>query len=723
MRFTRYIIVSILILAGAFFASPLFAETLPDIVPKGSLKGMKKAAPIVVQGDRVEYLNEQKKIEATGNVNVTYGDVKLTCDRITVFTDTKTGQCEGNVKIVQLDKSFEGQKIEYNFENKTGKITDGSVQAAPVYGHANEVDKKSDEEVDLKEGYVTTCDSVNPHYRIRAKEVEFYMNEKIVAKNVFIYVGGTPVMYLPYFIQPITDVKTKVTLVPGYTGDWGYYVLGAYRYYLSEQCKGYLRLDYRTKKGLGEGIDYNFNTDKLGEGNLRYYYTKENNSLVVNPTAPERERYRFQYKHTIDFDERTQGTMEFNKLRDKDMIKDYFFAEVEDGWSPDNYVSVINHNNNYSVQVLARKRFDEFFTVVERQPEVKLQVYNQKLWDTPLYYQNTMSLVSLDKVYETDLNTQREQALRYDTAHRISYVTKLFKFLYTTPYVGTQQTFYSQNRFGDHDLMREIYEYGVDFSTKFYRIFDTKSEKLDVNQLRHVVSPTIGFHHRQQPSISPTNLHQFDDIDALDYENLIAIGVENKLQTRRGGPDSLESFDLARLLITTNYLYRLKKGNLESKGEGKFDTITYDLELNPFSWISAKTTIDQKVKDYEFSKSIKHATTDIVYQCADKWDLGLGHIYDGNQGSKASQFTTEVNYKINKDWGLRIYERMDAHKKTWEEQEYTIYKDLHCWLGELTLNFGDGIAFWMVFRLKAFPDTPIGFKRTYRRPAIGSTER
>ncbi|MDD5439948.1 MAG: LptA/OstA family protein [Candidatus Omnitrophica bacterium] len=697
---------------------------MPDLVPQGSLTGFKKTSPVVVNGDHVEYLNDQKKIEATGNVSVTYGDVKLTCDRITVFTDTKIGKCEGNVKVVQVDKTFTGQSIEYNFEQKTGKILDGTLSATPISGRAQEVDKVSDKEVILREGYVTTCDDDHPHYRIRCREVEFYINDKIVAKHVFFYVGNTPVFYMPYFVQPLQDPKTKITVVPGYTGDWGYYALTAYRYYLNEQCKGYLRLDYRTKKGLGEGIDYNYNLEKLGEGNARYYYTHENDALVLNPEGQVRDRYRFQYKHLLDFDERTQGTMEINKMSDSDMIKDYFFTELEDGWTPDNYLSIINHNDNYSFQVFARKRFDDFVSTVERMPEMNLQVYNQKLWDTPLYYENTMSFSNLNKEYATLDNTEHEEALRFHTYNKVSYVTKLFKFLYTTPYAATRQTYYSENRFGDNNLLREIYEYGIDFSSKFYRIFDTDSKSLNLNKLRHVITPTVGFHHRHQPSISPSNLHQFDEVDALDYENLIALGLENKLQTRRPtGDDTFESYDLVRLLISTNYLYRLKKGNLESKGDGRLSDITYDLEVNPYDWISAKTTIVEYVKDYNFSRSIKHATSDLVCTLGETCDFGIGHIYDDTTGDQASQFTTEVNYKFNKDWSFRIYERFDAHKNTWQEQEYTIYKDFHCWLGELSFNIGDGFAVWMVFRLKAFPDTPIGFKRTYRRPAIGSTER
>ena len=47
---------------------------------------MKKDQPIEVNGDKVEYFQNEGRIVAEGNVEIIYGEVKLTCDRITVDT-------------------------------------------------------------------------------------------------------------------------------------------------------------------------------------------------------------------------------------------------------------------------------------------------------------------------------------------------------------------------------------------------------------------------------------------------------------------------------------------------------------------------------------------------------------------------------------------------------------------------------------------------------------
>ena len=42
--------------------------------------------PVIVNGDRVEFLQEEKAISAEGNVEVIYEDTKLTCNKIRVNT-------------------------------------------------------------------------------------------------------------------------------------------------------------------------------------------------------------------------------------------------------------------------------------------------------------------------------------------------------------------------------------------------------------------------------------------------------------------------------------------------------------------------------------------------------------------------------------------------------------------------------------------------------------
>lgn len=714
MKYRKFVLV--LILAIIFSQIP----TLQAHGQAGLFKTTKKSdQPVVVKGDKVEYFHDQKKVVGRGNVSITYGDVELKCDRITVYTDTKEAICEGNVRISQPGASMEGEKINYNFAKKTGYALESKVKYEPFYGAAKRAKQTGDKKFKLEEGYITTCDLEKPHYRIQAKEVQIFLNDKIIAKHIFFYVFDIPVLYMPIYVQPLGEKYPDVTVVHGRSNDWGYYLLTAWRYYFNENSKGFIRLDYREKKGLAEGIDYFYNTKELGKGIVRFYYTRENDFFAIEKKGSVDDRWRLNYRHTINLPEDTVCMIEFNKMSDKDVIKDYLYREYEENPSTDNYILIETTKQNYTFNLLARKRIDNFFTVVERLPEVKLAVNNQRLWDTKFYYFSENSITNFIKRYDESDDRSPDESVRMDNYHKLSYVAKLFRFLNVTPFVATRQTFYSLNKWKDESQLRSIYETGFDVSTKFYRIFDTKTNflDLDINRLRHIITPTIEFLHRHQPTISPSNLHQFDEIDNIDTYNGFELSLENKLQTKRPEGEGMKTVDLATLIISTDYPFRLKKGSLWSKGDGRFGDFKFQLELRPYMWLSIDSDMTLDHKDY----NVKSANVDVFVNRGKEFTLGLGHRYESTESQRTSQFTGQMFYKINDDWKVRIYERYDIASEKWEEQEYIIYKDLHCWLGELSLNIRNNeYTVMLVFRLKAFPDMPIGLlKTTYQRPYPG----
>ncbi|UCD55341.1 MAG: LPS-assembly protein LptD [Candidatus Omnitrophota bacterium] len=676
--------------------------------------------PVIVKGDKVEYFRSEKKVEGVGNVSIKYGDMELKCDRIIVYTDTKEAICEGNVKISQPGASMEGEKINYNFSTKRGYAIKSGIKASPIYGVAEEVSQTGDEKFELKKGYVTTCDLEKPHYSIRAKEVQIFLNRKVVAKHVSFFVGNVPIFYMPLYVQPLLEKRPEVTIVPGRTSDWGYYALTAWRYYFNDKSKGHVHFDYREKKGLAEGIDYKYNSGELGKGIARFYYAHENDDLTVNKSGPSDDRWRMQYKHTIDLPEDTMCTMEFNKLSDRDFIKDYIYREYEENPSVDNYILLETAKPNYIMTLLARKRIDDFFTVVERLPEFKLEVNNQRLWNTNYYYFSEDSITNFIKRYDDDAEDRsRDESVRIDGYHKLSYAGKFFKFLYLTPFIATRQTFYTRNRWKETSQLRSIYEQGFDISAKFYRLFDISSNilDLDLHGLRHIITPNMGFLHRHQPTISTDNLHQFDAIDNIERYNGFTFSLENKLQTKRSYGEGMKAVDLATLIISTDYLFRLEKRNFMPDGNGGFGDLRFDFELRPYTWFSIDSDMILDHKD----RNVNSANIDVFVDMGKKFTLGMGHRYESIESGTTSQLTAEIFYNINDDWKIKAYERYDFSSQKWEEQEYTIIKDLHCWLAELSLEIKDGdYSTWLVFRLKAFPNIPLGlFRTTYRRPHTG----
>lgn len=680
------------------------------------------ALPIVVNGDKVQYDHAKKRVTGTGNVSITYKDIKITCEKIVVDIDKKEGIAEGDIKLYQDGNLFSADSIVYDFEKKTGHLIKGDMQMEPWYGSAESIDKVKDKLYKLNRSYVTTCELERPHYRIEAKTIKIYLNDRVAAWHVFFYAGNTPIMYAPYYNHPLEDNLPQVNIVPGRNDEWGTYLLTAWRYYFHPDSKGYVHLDWRSKRGYAEGIDYKYGLQKFGKGYLRFYslHDKEPDQGQELGTEMPSKRWRAQARHKWDVDQNTFMAGEFHRLSDQDFIKDFFYKEeYEREKQPQTYLTLIGAKENYTFTVLYRKKVNDFFTVTERLPEAKLNIRKLKLFNhLNLYYKNESSAVRLNQKYAKDLGRPETPAGNYDATrldsyNELSYPFRLLNFVSVNPFIGGRETFYTEDASGNDNVSRYLFTTGVDLYTRLYKIYDLETDflNLDIHEIRHLIIPSAQYTYVEEPNLVPKQLLQFDGIDDLRRKNAVELSIEHKLQTKRrdkGG--KRKTIDLLTFIVSTEYIFRD-----DVDRDNKLMGINYDLEIRPYNWMN----IDADAKFDREKMSFDTINADLYIDKSEDLRFGAGYRYEKHENS---QVTGELSYRINKDWKFNIYERYELQEKTFEEQEYSISKDLHCWLGEFTCRIKDekDFTFWVIFRLKAFPDIPFFFRTTYHGPEPGS---
>jgi len=672
---------------------------------------------LVCNGDQVEYFEQEKKIVGEGNVVITYKGMKLTSDKIEVFTETKDAIASGNVKLYQDGSVLGGEKVHYNFETGRGEVVKVTMQEmGPWLGKGDSAQKVSEKEYIIKNGYITTCDKDRPHYRIRSKQIEVFLDDKVVAHDVAFVVGNVPVFYLPYVSYSLKESFPHFIIVPGYNKKWGFYMLTSWRYHLGEDLPGNLHLDYRQKKGFAHGLDQDYRTQDWGRGRFRYYYMQERDKTQPKDLRAETDRYRVQLRHNWQVSDNTLALLEFHRMSDRNFIKDYFYREeyTQDN-QPKSYISVITAHPGYTFSTLIQKRTNPFFTETERLPELTLDIFNQRLKESRFYYKGNYSFSNLTNKHA---NIKDDDAVRrMDTYNQFSYVTKL-GFLNLTPYTGMRQTYYSKDKFGDEAKMRGIFYSGLDVSTKFYKIYDVASNfwNLDINQLRHVITPIINYKYIHRPTISPAKLTSFDSIDSIVRDNTVSLGIENKLQTKRKDKNEFKTVDLGTFLFTGDYNFKP-----EAVGS-QWSNFKFDLELTPYNWLRFESDATYEPRSRDF----RTANFDLVASHKDIWSFGLGSRYEQNS---IHELTSQFTYKVSPKWQFRAYERYDFKKiidaatkraNEFVEQEYSLVRDLHCWTGEFALNIKEGYSFWVIFKLKAFPEVPFRFSTTYSTPKTTS---
>jgi lipopolysaccharide export system protein LptA len=698
-----------------------------------------EADPIECDGDKVEYFETEKKVVGTGDVVIKYKDITLTSDKMTVWTDTYAALAEGNVTLTQGDSVFKGESIQYNFKDNTGSVVGFSGKAEEWYVKGKDAKRISEEKIVVRKSYVTTCNAEVPHWKLSADRVEVYPDKMINTYNAIAWINplgkeglDVPIMWLPYYCHPLDDDRPHVTIVPGKSSEWGYYLLTAWRYHLTPNQKGYIHLDYREKKDIAVGADYIYDTSLFGKGNLFAYYMNERDlrrghfynkwrdSKDSEPTA-EQQKYIIRQRHQWQATPQTLITAEFNKYEDEDILKDYFFNEYEKDEHPISYALATHSLSFGSISLLTQKRVNRFDGMTELLPEARFNIYNQRVGESRFYYKGDFKAVNMNKVYprHTDDNPgtieDSQHANIFDSYNQLSYQARLGP-VSVMPFAGTKQTFLDRQIDNDTSIISGSAYTGVDISTKFYKVFNAHGSffGIDLDKMRHVLTPTIGYLHVSNPTQDSDMMLS----DGVSRSSVLSLGLENKLQTKRG-KDGKQVVDLAMLLINTTYDFDHTPG-------AQFKDITGKLELRPYSWFTAASDIVVDPHQRYHHRWLKQINNNMNFNLGEKASLGIGHSYQAGANNIIAQARLDVipGWRFSAYQDLDLLATRDNEKKVRElkEQEYVITKDLHCWEMDIRYNItkGRGEEIMLVFRLKAFPEVPFAFGKSYHKPKAGS---
>ena len=728
-----------------------------------------KALPIVADADSVEFDREQNVVTGTGNAVVKYKDAKLTADKITVYLDTSDAYAEGNVSLFQEGQFLTGKNLRYNFESGQGNITDCHAYVQPWYGYGKVVRRISASEYQIENGYVTTCDYSKPHTSMRAKNIYIYPGDSVVAHNAVMYLYETPVFWSPYAKYSLTDDESPYNFVPGFNSDWGFFMLTAFDVYKTKNIRITPHVDYRTKNGLGVGVtmDHNLPSASASGQTVFYFAHDKDPDWVLNSDFDIKNRYRATFTHQQDFSEDTKMTIDFNMQSDEDFIDNFFREEYEGDIQRENYIDITKAAEKYQLSLRAEPRFNKFYTVVQRLPEFSIDAVNQRIGQTPFFYQSRSAITNFNYVFSNDPldadqaenMTQEEidnypipdpiRSLRIDTYHEISYPKKYFKFLNFKPWAGLRETFYSKAPSDDpaykgtgvlfdsdgdgvpdqeiselvrseenQNVWRGLFTLGAQADTKFWKVWDYYNSTLKINKLRHLFEPTLTYQYYSRPTRSyPHKVYQFDEYDFFNETSMFTLELRNALQTKRGEGEDVNLFDIKIYLdmLTNKSSYdgqyhrafaddHYSSAEVADGFEKLFNDIFIDAEFRPIDW----QKLDFETYINPVRGRLDEFNTDYYVYRNDLVSLALGQRYLVND---SNLWTTEFNLQLNDDWAARTYLRFETADGTFEEGEWSLFRDLHEWEAAFTVRYKgrrkSSVGFFVLLYLDAYPNVPL----------------
>ncbi|QIF03974.1 LPS-assembly protein LptD [Roseimicrobium sp. ORNL1] len=355
---------------------------------------------------------------AKGDVYIKYEDTEIKAAQADYNSTTGDVIAKGNVVVVKQGNIYRGENITYNV--KTQELSANNIRSAlpPIFYQAEDFQTNAGElkRIDGTDSYFTTHDAQSPNYRVKAKSITIYPEDRIVMKHVKVYLGNTPVFYLPYIVQPLND-ELGYFFQPGYTSQWGVFLLNQYGVMHGDHTLAKYHLDLRSERGVGVGADFqSMKWKKLGNdnfGHLTFYYAYDTNpeegvnDSIRPDSLVDENRYRIGFQHRIFIPGPAESTwyldFDLTKLSDQFMLEDYYLNDFRINPEPDNHVKLVHRDDRFTATLLARFQMNDFYHTDTRLPELAFDFTRSRIANTNFYYQGETTLGAYaDKLSENE---------------------------------------------------------------------------------------------------------------------------------------------------------------------------------------------------------------------------------------------------------------------------------------------------------------------------------
>jgi len=682
-------------------------------------------------GQNGEIVFDNGSAYGTGGVLVKYREgqpdaAELTADKVKVTVNSGEVISEGNVSLRREGRTWQAERIEYNF--KTKRMKSANFRGGNIKGLFRGGDFEGDFPANVytaRDVTFTTDDHSNPHYYIKAKKVHIVPGEKIEFYGASLYAGKLPVAYMPYYKRSLQRHPWNIHLGPGYRSNWGAYLLSAWRWPGDKRFGGEMDLDYRTERGFAFGPDLRWDLDDWGSGDLDGYFAFDDNPMNDSEGSPlDRERQWLSFNHAANWGDLSLLSV-FNYESDEYVRRDFFEHEYRENAQPQTFLELNQNWTDYNLSFLAQPRLNDHYGTVERLPDLKLTGLRQRIKDTPFYYDQETSIAYLRRKYANE-SSPWFGGMRTDTLHQFYLPQTYFGWLQFTPRIGGRWTHYGETdgtgaSFDDQD--RLLMNTGAELSAKASRFYpDASSKWLELDGLRHIIQPSLNYVFVPRPNKSPSDLPgyeyelntsrllpimypDYNSIDQIDAQNALRIGLRNRLQTRRNG-QVVDFFDW-------NLYTDWRLNPLENQHD--FADIFSDLYIRPRSWISLGSEMRLDIDD-DVWRVINNS---ITFEPQTRWSTRVGHFYylepgKTSKNDRDSVVYTSFAYRFDEDWSFGTSHYYDAKRGRLSDQSYTLYRDFRSWTGFLDLRLldsegstrEDDFQISINFSLKARPRPP-----------------
>lgn len=598
---------------------------------------------------------------------------------------------------------------------------------------------------------ISTCGYGHPHYCFKGKKIRLVqrgVHNIVSSTHNTLYLDKYPVAYLPYLSL---DVRKKERLLKDwqfgsssrfgafFKSDWDLYtVTGGNQRDWSDLT---LNLDYLEKRGIGTGLDFEYKgQDMLGY--VDTYYIKDKGDSDINDVPIDHEdRGTILWRHRQQLPADWRLDMEYSYLSDPRFLREYFPHEFKQEKDRETVLYLRRIHNTSAETFLINEQFNGFDTTIdslrekrysERLPEAAYRIIGEPIGDNQLIFTSESAVTYFDSSFERIKPEVQPQSLaRVDSVNRVSMPFKPWAFN-INPFAEGRVSGYTES-IDTSDTVDEangpatgrfIGSLGFDWSSTHWRSYSIYNDFFRINRLRHIFVPELRYTYSPVVTEDPSDLYQYDAIDALDSSHIAVMGVKNKFQTKRGEPGYEKTVDF--IDVNLDYYVFLARDGIYNDGingiiirKDNFVNIDFRSQLTDIvAFVSERNEFNTE----EFQFDVLSSGFEI-YNSPD-WQYFIGHRYIRDISSTVM---LAADYKISEKWSVLFGEKYDfnstkivdvkdgdidtENKSRNLKTNLVLSRYFHDWVGSLTLEL-DPVRDDNSYR---FDITPKGLEKKSRR--------
>ncbi len=170
-------------------------------------------------GQAVAFDLAHMTIDVSQDARLVYGDMTLTAQEVQLDTRTRELYASGQ-PLLEQNETIVGQRMGYDFANKTGAVKHGITTFDNYYYVGDEIYRYPDGSLKIHGGKMTSCDLERPHYHFWADKMKMRIGDQVVAAPIVMKVGKVPVFALPFYFKSLKQGRRSGILFPNFNVGW-----------------------------------------------------------------------------------------------------------------------------------------------------------------------------------------------------------------------------------------------------------------------------------------------------------------------------------------------------------------------------------------------------------------------------------------------------------------------------------------------------------------------